>query len=585
MQLKLFETLCAAPGYYPSDALIAQGISALHRILKEEDLHLTIEEKKEKNHNGIEVVFPRLKVEKRSRTVFLTLLESLGFHPQPNFIQALLDQLFEPNTKVKSDVLKLGIDREKLNGDCAVLLSSLSSTVQQTITAQDLLDYKKFLDTKKAFESLVANSDTIQAFKVLDRPEQRLRNIIPEPQRAFGNTYQEFMFSSVGVGQLRRTDLQALEVSDGTLSTPHGLQYQMGGGIARLLKPGTSEYDSGIMIEEDHVLNIVRYYLMKDGTPGCVFSLPTQTDAHIKKAALAVEKDGLINLARGNPVSFLVSNNAHWITVTLLPKVEADGSVKDIVAIGMDSMNSCNLATQLMRDLKKMGKGIGLNISDLHDMSINGQQIGLCCGVATALNTVSMLKTFHEHGLAFTGDRKFDAVSFKRHLKEKVFYGKDENDQEIGTIPLANFHARVGRLLYELATPEAKLLHGATFLTVQDSALNNMLNDDRMKKILARVLQREFSRGKKPRMREFEEHKALLKEHKVIDDGLGKKLEEVIGMAKDDTINLNCWDAFLFFLYNLPIIWRILNWFDVNVANAYRVSDKLEQTIEFEIES
>jgi hypothetical protein len=71
---------------------------------------------------------------------------------------------------------------------------------------------------------------------------------------------------------------------------------------------------------------------------------------------------------------------------------------------------------------------------DFHNLSVEGQQYGNCCGLAAAMNSVSIIKTFQEDfkdKLPLNSKGRFDVEKFKNANNNNVFYQENQQKQLI----------------------------------------------------------------------------------------------------------------------------------------------------------
>lgn len=161
-------------------------------------------------------------------------------------------------------------------------------------------------------------------------------------------------------------------------------------------------------------------------------------------------KLALLSATQGKPVALQLANDSHWITLCLLRDksdqskinlVMMDGKAKDQVGElqvdGLTQIERQDLEKntqvtqrhlnpgQTVNNLEKLGCQLGVTVSELYDMSVEGQQYDNSCGLDTALKTAAIIKTHENY------EGKFNYETFKQALDPNVYYHKQKGQYYI----------------------------------------------------------------------------------------------------------------------------------------------------------
>lgn len=551
-----------------------------------------------------------------------------------------------------------------------------------TVSVDDVKNFGKVLISRKLFENISKNKDLEESFEILDGQTDnglRLRTCYDAPREEISILVNSFLWKHglENTEQISGINLKDLQTNSVKGSNEASLKQQFR--PHQPLLRGNREYNEGLMLEEGHVIAITNKLLDKQNVPDTSvrFISVNPENEHHRMQFEEVKKSALIEAAKGTPIALQISNGGHWITVCLLPVIEADG-VKKVKVVSMDSMGSCALSKDLMTDLKEKGKKIKLEVSDLHNMSVNDQQKSMCCGFATAVNGFSILKTFRDLDgkLPIKEDGGFDEEGFKERLLPNVLYRSGEitvdGNKFSGTILYGNKPAPKlstldfvrqfgGMILQEVASPESskeflakdelkklkkldvnqvtlepqetdfvadsslivKLLDGRKTATEEDEILadyrriksggkfydlsadeyqkaidvkfwqgldaildkgplDNLLNNEKTRRLFVKLLNQSFANDKNPHTKKFDKIAGELGKIIHIDEEIKGKINAVILEAQQENPNVELsWvDAILLFLYNLPLLGRLVEMSGAEIVKVASMVDKLEHKIE-----
>lgn len=209
------------------------------------------------------------------------------------------------------------------------------------------------------------------------------------------------------------------------------------------------QYNPNTMLENGQVSAMTYNLLKSEG-------LQAGRDYYLYQVNLANEweaqrkeeqiKLALLSATQGKPVALQLANNSHWITLCLLPDksdqskinlVMMDGREKDQVGeIEVEGLSeeekAMILATsdqhhldpkEVVDKLKELGPKLGMNVSDLHDVSVKGQQHNNSCGLDTTLNTAAIIKTHRD----YADKLQFNSEVLKEALDPNVYYQKKDD--------------------------------------------------------------------------------------------------------------------------------------------------------------
>ncbi len=566
---------------------------------------------------------------------------------------------------LKDEALAFFTSIEGKIGDLKKILKPES----RTISKDNIRDFGKVSVLRKMLVNIARNHDLENSLRVLDGQTDdatiRLRTCYDEPEAEISSINQSLLwvYGLESIEKISGVTLKDFESNSVRGSNEASLKQQFSPHKSFLT--ASREYDESLMLEEGHVIAITNKLLEKQGVidSSVRFISVKPENKHDSAAATSSKKEALIEAANGTPVSLQISDRGHWITVCLLPVIEEDGKIKKVEVVSMDSMGSCKLGKDLVGSLKEMAAKIGLEISDLHNMSVEGQQHGMCCGFATAVNGFAILKTYRDLAgkLPVKDDGSFNPEEFTKSLLPNVLYRKEKgqtilyNNRPAPELSMNGFVRQFGGLiLQEVASKESaqevlanvklerlKRLDSNSFqeldfaadskllkevLHVQkavaedsevpkgqqrvkwnkefydvsqedyqrmtdidywkglDSILNggpldDILSNDRTRGLFIKILKDSFKNGKDPHTSSFDRTSRELSRIVHIDDGVKDKINAVIAEAKSENpnIDLSWFDAILLFLYNFPIIGRLVAWSNADIVRVAVLIDKLEE--------
>jgi hypothetical protein len=145
--------------------------------------------------------------------------------------------------------------------------------------------------------------------------------------------------------------------------------------------------------------------------------------------------DDIVENAKTKPQIVQISNGHHWITACLVPGGKAGvtiltmNSFDDSIPCDEHQHKNCKEMEEQLQGIIREMPGYG-NV-ELHRLDVRGQQHDDCCGLATAMNGVSLLKTFcddYQGKLPIKEGGEFDIEAFKAKLSPNIFYQLDDAD-------------------------------------------------------------------------------------------------------------------------------------------------------------
>ncbi len=214
------------------------------------------------------------------------------------------------------------------------------------------------------------------------------------------------------------------------------------------------KYNPGKMLEGAQVSAITYNVLKSQGLEAndYLFYQLNIADEGEKQLTEKKIKLALLRANQGKPVALQLSNQSHWITLCLLPNkfdrskvalVMMDGREKDAEVQALDH-NFDDLSVEdrkrllehqkeavaqhhldpnkIIEQLKELGPKLDMNISQVYDLSVKGQQQDNSCGLDTALNTAAIIQT-HENYDAVD----FDPKDFQQALNHHIYYQNKDN--------------------------------------------------------------------------------------------------------------------------------------------------------------
>jgi hypothetical protein len=201
-------------------------------------------------------------------------------------------------------------------------------------------------------------------------------------------------------------------------------------------------------LSNEHVVLATNFLLKKFGID-CGDSIHID---HVER----IGRDTVEN-AKTKPQIVQISNGHHWITACLVPGGKAGvtiltmNSFDDSIPCDENQRKHCKEMEEQLQGAIKQIPGYG--DVELYKLDVKGQQHGDCCGLATAMNGASLLKTFikdFEGKLPTAVDGKFDVEAFKKKLSPNVFYQLDNENNllsfggYVGSIKAEDFVKRFG---------------------------------------------------------------------------------------------------------------------------------------------
>lgn len=137
---------------------------------------------------------------------------------------------------------------------------------------------------------------------------------------------------------------------------------------------------------------------------------------------------------------------------------------------------------------------------------------------------------------------------------------------------------------YAISKDELYQIKDVKFVKGLEKVLNGgpldvLLSDDRKKAIFIKILKNKFDNNQNPYTKQFVEDREILKNIIHIDQEIEDKIKEVIEVAKGDQqpqVEIGTWDAILLWLYNIPLLGRLVELCGAEVVNCASMIDKLE---------
>lgn len=568
-------------------------------------------------------------------------------------LQLIPEENFEENAVILSSLFQdenaiTAADLEELGYDASTITENKRSNIQ---------NYNKFLKTQNGFKEIIqavnAEEGIPEDFSVLSN-----QNLIEENASSIKIVFK------IGLQKLNAIAAEPLDIQ--SIETIHSIEEEQYCNLQT--REGTSLiqnslYNTSLMLEEQHVFVMTNNLLKNFNINNDVIIRPLRVGAaaklkHEQEEHKNTIKHAIIEACQGKAVALQISNNEHWITLCLLP-YKKDG-VTTIQMVAMDSTGDCGLAkdaveqitsscNKLSTDDNRVETSKLINLSTELGLS-SSQQVGKCCGLATTLNTASILKTYMEGN-----KEQFNLEQFKDALLPNIFYGKkDGKNFLLGSkktnMTISEIVGQIGGLLLKTSVFEEELrkvsattnnvvrvkigastdylnrlaldkmlkqkqpveydpqadvmleVHGQkysfTYAEIQElknqtpvikllngindnGLLYKFLSNDRNKNLLAKYLRKEFYNGEKNNIKEFAAKLEEVKYAVEIEEDVKTKLQEVIDIAKSESvINISTWDAFVIFLYGIPVIRTVVEWFFNNpMVQAMNLTESLDKKI------
>lgn len=122
------------------------------------------------------------------------------------------------------------------------------------------------------------------------------------------------------------------------------------------------------------------------------------------------------------PHAIPICADSHWFVLCLLPDKVKHGFINVVV---MDSGSGSQNIHVLHKALESIANSAGYTLSQIHNLSVQGQQYQKCCGLATALNLVSIIKTYKDYNRIFTRS------DFTNALDKNIYYQRKNNKYHV----------------------------------------------------------------------------------------------------------------------------------------------------------
>jgi hypothetical protein len=178
--------------------------------------------------------------------------------------------------------------------------------------------------------------------------------------------------------------------------------------------------------------------------------------------------------------------------------------------------------------------------------------------------------------------QKKDLISEKAIL-EGVLQGKQRTNED-AALTAGEIRILYGNKYYDISQEEYQQITNVKYWQGLEAILNGgildkVLSTERGKNLFKKILQDAFKNGKNPRTKEFIEMRDQLKGIVHIGDEVMQKLLEVIEAAKQAeaiACEISTLDAIMLFLYKLPLIGNIVEWFGCEVVTVAKEVNELE---------
>ena len=230
-----------------------------------------------------------------------------------------------------------------------------------------------------------------------------------------------------------------------------------------------NEYNLGQMLEEAHVSYTTDLLLKKFGVTLDEEQIYSLNVSESNKEDPKLLLESLLNKAKTEqkPIIMQVCNGHHWITTCLLP-----GGENGVTVVSMNSYDeSIPADAKQMAHCKSMETNLEAEIKSLaaykdiriHKLDVKGQQTDNCCGLATAMNAASIIKTlqnFEDAKVPTKANGVFDMESFKNKLSNNVFYQLDDKDnlmilgESVGGLSKSQFLKTFGGSILQSIDPD-----------------------------------------------------------------------------------------------------------------------------------
>ncbi len=186
-----------------------------------------------------------------------------------------------------------------------------------------------------------------------------------------------------------------------------------------------------------------------------------------------------------------------------------------------------------------------------------------------------------KHNIA--GELQETDLICEKGILEGVLKGKQSKNAD-AALTAGEIRVLYGKKYYDISQEEYQRITNVEYwqgleAVLNGGALDKVLSTERGKNLFKKILQDAFTNGKNPRTKEFIEMRDQLKGIVHIDDEVMQKLREVIEDAKKDEAipcEISTWDAIMLFLYNLPLIGNIVEWFGCEVVTVAKEVNELE---------
>ncbi len=408
------------------------------------------------------------------------------------------------------------------------------------------------------------------------------------------------------------------------------------------------KYDTSIMLEDSHVLPMVQHLLTKELSKekanGVDVRIINLVEARKEEKTSALINALLYVKTKQKPASLLVSNDSHWITVTVLPDIHDPNG---IILCSMDSLVGCGLASRISQEVTNICKKFELHIQEdaqnnkIHNLSVEGQQVGNCCGLAAVCNSTSMIKAWHDmketdNGFQKDENGKLDIKKFKNDfLLKNVFYRQDNGktilrDNEESNNDCKKFVQEFGgEVLQAIAPNDVRVKYrnvfdyvknnkkdiqtvvqflaekcdkrntdrlrntlaccynvkcnkkSATTITISDKhEFIKLFDDTKTKELLLYILHKQINSGKVTHIQKLkeEEYKTKLEKYVNFTNDAMSRIQDALEECND--VQLSVIDAIIIWLCNVDWIRRVLDMiFNIELIKVLSGISALENDI------
>jgi len=189
--------------------------------------------------------------------------------------------------------------------------------------------------------------------------------------------------------------------------------------------------------------------------------------------------------------------------------------------------------------------------------------------------------------------KKLDRCQVTLELKEAYFVADSRLLHEVlsgkkavtedSEVPEDHQRVKLNKKFYDVPQADYQRITDIEYWKGLDSILNGGLLDDilsneRTRGLFVKLLKDSFKNGNNPHTKDFDETARMLSKIIHVDDEIKGKINAAIQEAKGDNpdVKLGWVDAILLFLYNLPIIGRLVAMSGADIVKVAVTIDKLE---------